>query len=107
MNKIIYTVNVYNSICSILWKETIFDRIKKENVPEIYMQLPRFFELVIQYFIFQKYCFYAIYMIVVLFYKFDYIQQYLRERFNTTSGFHFETRSSISGSHVFYLHWKK
>ena len=40
---------------------------------------------------------------VVLFYKFDYLEQYLRESFNTTSGFHFETKSPISSSCGFYL----
>ena len=43
------------------------------------------------------------YLYVVLFYKFDYLKQYLWESFNTASGFHFETKSPTSGSHVFYL----
>ena len=41
--------------------------------------------------------------ICLIFYKFDFLEQYLRERFNTTSGFHFETKSSIFGSRLFYL----
>ena len=46
------------------------------------------------------------YLKVLLFYKFDFLEQYLREAFNTTSGFHFETKSSISGSHFFIcLHY--
>ena len=43
------------------------------------------------------------YLYVVSFYRFDYLEQYLREDFNTVSGFHFETKSPISSSHVFYL----
>ena len=46
------------------------------------------------------------YLKVLLFYKFDFLEQYLREGFNTTSGFHFETKSSTSGSRAFIcLHY--
>ena len=41
------------------------------------------------------------YLKVLFFYKFDFPEQYLREGFNTTLGFHFETKSSTSGSHAF------
>ena len=43
---------------------------------------------------------------VLWFYKFDFLKQYLRELFNTASGFHFGTKSSTSGSHAFIcLHY--
>ena len=46
------------------------------------------------------------YLYVILFYKFDYLEQYLRELFNMASGFHFGTKSSTSGSHTFIcLHY--
>ena len=46
------------------------------------------------------------YLKVLWFYKFDFLEQYLRELFNTASGFHFETKSSTSGSRAFIcLHY--
>ena len=46
------------------------------------------------------------YLKVLLFYKFDFLEQYLRERFTKASGFHFETKSPISGSRAFIcLHY--
>ena len=42
------------------------------------------------------------YLDVVLFYNFDYLEQYLRECFSMASGFHWETIKPISGSHVFF-----
>ena len=58
------------------------------------------FEFNIWHLIFQKIFLYSIYKLYY-FCKFDFLEQYLRERFNTTSGFHFETKSSISGSSAF------
>ena len=54
-----------------------------------------------KYFIFQKYCFWAICCGII--YEFDHLEQYLWERFKMASGFHFATKSPISGSNVFYL----
>ena len=46
------------------------------------------------------------YLKVLWFYKFDFLEQYLRELFNMASGFHFETKSSTSGSRAFIcLHY--
>ena len=46
------------------------------------------------------------YLKVLLFYKFDFLEQYLREGYNTTSGFHFETKFSTSVSRAFIcLHY--
>ena len=49
------------------------------------------------------------YLYVVLFYNFDYLEQYTWECFNTPSGFHFETKSPISRSDVFtcLYYWMK
>ena len=62
------------------------------------------FELNIWHFMFQKYCFYVIYK---LYYFTNLTEKYLRESFNTVSGFHFETKISISGSRaIICLHYK-
>ena len=46
------------------------------------------------------------YLKVLWFYKFDFLEQYLRELFNTASGFLLETKSSTSGSLAFIcLHY--
>ena len=46
------------------------------------------------------------YLKVLWFYKFDFLEQYLRELFNTGSGFLFETKSSTSGPLAFIcLHY--
>ena len=41
------------------------------------------------------------YLYILSFYKFNNLKWYLHEHFDTAWGLHFETRSSISGSHVF------
>ena len=49
---------------------------------------------------------FLIYLKVLWFYKFGFLEQYLRELFNTASGFHFESKSSTSGSRAFIcLHY--